>query len=67
LGALEKPEIDSPDVRATLETTSNLLRRLQNDADATACLVEVVDRADLRDGGISVTLRIEIPCSRAGE
>ena len=66
LETLEKSEIDSPDIRATLETTSNLLRRLQNEADATAGLVEVIDRAELRDDGISVTLRIQVPCSRAG-
>ena len=66
LETLEKSEIDSPDIRATLESTSNLLRRLQNEADATAGLVEVIDRAELRDDGISVTLRIQVPCSRAG-
>ena len=32
LEALEKSEIDSPDVRATLESTSNLLRQLQTDS-----------------------------------
>jgi len=64
LGA--KSEIDSPDVRATLESTSNLLRRLQNEADATACLAEIVGRAELRDDRISVTLGIQVPCSRAG-
>ena len=66
LEALEKSGIDSPDVRATLESGSNLFQRLQHEADATACLVEVVDRAELRDDGISVTLRIQVPCSRAG-
>ena len=40
LEALEKSEIDSPDVRATLESTSNLLRQLQIKADSMACLVE---------------------------
>jgi len=66
LNALEKSGIDSPDVRATLESTSNLLQQLQNEADAAACLVESIERAELRDDGISVTLRIEVPCSRAG-
>jgi site-specific DNA recombinase len=66
LEALEKSGVDSPDVRATLETTSTLLRQLQIEAEATACLVEVIDRAELRDDGISVTLRIQVPCSRAG-
>jgi hypothetical protein len=66
LEALEKSGIASPDVRATLESTSNLLRQLQIEAEATACLVEVIDRAELRDDGISVTLRIQVHCSRAG-
>jgi site-specific DNA recombinase len=66
LEALDKSEIDSPDVRATLESASNLFQRLQNEADAAACLAEVIDRAELRDDGISVTLRIQVPCSRAG-
>ena len=48
LEALEKSGVDSPDVRATLETTSTLLRQLQIEAEATACLVEVIDRAELR-------------------
>ena len=55
-----------PDVRATLESTSSLLRRLQTEGDSMACLTELIDRAELRDGGISVTLRIQVPCSRAG-
>jgi site-specific DNA recombinase len=65
LEALEKSEIDSPDLRATLESASNLFRRLQNEADATACLVEVVARVELRDEGVSVTLTIQVPCARA--
>jgi site-specific DNA recombinase len=65
LEALEKSEIDSPDVRATLESTSNLLRQLQIEADATGCF-EVIDRAQLRNDGISVTLRIQVPYSHAG-
>ena len=66
LEALEQSGIDSPDVRATLESVSNLVGRLQTEADASACLVDIVGRADLRDDGISITLRIEVPCSRAG-
>src|SRR5208337_2932981 len=38
LQELEKSGIDSPDVRATLESTSNLLRQLQIKADRMACL-----------------------------
>ena len=53
-------------MRATLESTSNLFRRLQNEADATACLQAIIGRAELCDDGISLTLSIEVPCSRAG-
>jgi DNA invertase Pin-like site-specific DNA recombinase len=66
LEALEKSGIDSPDVRTTLESAFNLFERLQNEADTAACLVELIGRVELRDDGISVTLSIEIPCSRAG-
>jgi DNA invertase Pin-like site-specific DNA recombinase len=63
---LEKSEIDSPDVRAALESASRLHDRLQNDWDAAACLVGLVGRVELSDDGISLTLGIEIPFSRAG-
>ena len=53
-------------MRATLESTSSLLRRLQTEGDSMACLTEVIDGVQLRDDGISVTLRIQVPCSRAG-
>lgn len=66
LATLEKSGIDSPDVRGTLESASNLLRQLQNEADTGACLVESIERAELHDDGISVTLRIGVPCSHAG-
>jgi site-specific DNA recombinase len=66
LEALEKSEIDSSDVRATLESTSNLLGQLQIEAGSMACLTDVIDRVHLRDDGISLTLRIQVPCSRAG-
>src|SRR5208337_451460 len=65
LEALEKSGIDSPDVRATLESASNLFRRLHSEADTADCLVESIERSELRDDGILVTLRIEVPCSRA--
>ena len=66
LEALEKSEIDSPDVRATSNRSSNLLRPIADRSRRRACLVEVIDRAELRDDGISITLRIQVPCSRAG-
>jgi DNA invertase Pin-like site-specific DNA recombinase len=66
LEALEKSGIDSPDLRATLESTSNLLQHLRIEADSMDCLNDLIDRVHLRDDGISVTLRILVPCSRAG-
>jgi site-specific DNA recombinase len=66
LEALEKSEIDSPDLRATLESGANLSRRLQNETDAAAALVEIVSKVEMRDDGIAVTLRIEVQCSHAG-
>ena len=62
---MRTPESIRP-VSATLESASNLSRRLQRETDAAASLVEIVRRAELRDDGIAVTLAIEVPCSRAG-
>jgi site-specific DNA recombinase len=66
LEALEKSGIDSPDVRATLESTSNLLRQLRIEGASMVSLTDVIDRVHLRDDGISVALGIQVPCSRAG-
>jgi hypothetical protein len=66
LEALEKSGLESPDVRATLELASNLVRRLQDEADGTASLGEIVSRVELSDDGIAVTLGIEAACSQAG-
>jgi site-specific DNA recombinase len=66
LEALEQSGVDSPDLRATLESASNFSRRLQNEAAAAAAVVEIVSKVALRDDGIMVTLRIEVQCSRAG-
>ena len=66
LEALEKSGIDSPDVRGTLESTSILSRRMENQTEVAACMVELIDRVELREDGISVTLNIQVPCSRGG-
>jgi site-specific DNA recombinase len=66
LEALETAEIDSPDVRATLESAAALFRRLENEGDAAACMVELIERVELRDDGISVAMKIQVPCSRIG-
>ena len=59
LETLENSGIDSPDIRATLESAASL-------AGTTECTGEVVSRAELRDDGISVTVKLDVPCSRAG-
>ncbi len=66
LEALEKSGLNSPDVRGTLESASNFVRRVQDEADATASFVEIISKVELRSDGIAVTLGIEVPCSRAG-
>lgn len=64
--ALQKSEIESPDTKATVESSAALSRRLAKEADRGACLVELIDRVELRDDGIAVTLGTQVPCSRAG-
>src|SRR4029077_20678728 len=49
LEALEKSGIDSPDLRTTLESASNFLRKLQNEADGAAALVQIVSKVEMRD------------------
>jgi hypothetical protein len=66
LEVLERSEVQAPDVRATIESTSALCRRLENEADTKPCMVELIDRIELRDDGVRVTLKIRVPCWRAG-
>jgi len=66
LEALEKSGIDSPDVTSVLASTANFRRRLENQTEVAACMAELIDRIQLRDDGISVTLKLHIPCSRGG-
>ncbi|MGA8058528.1 MAG: recombinase family protein, partial [Candidatus Binataceae bacterium] len=66
LEELERSEVQSADIRATIESISALCRRLENEANTKACMVELIDRIELRDDGVRVTLKIRVPCSRAG-
>jgi len=66
LQSLEQSEIDSPDVGALLESLSTFLKPENNQSAAAKSLDELIGRVQLRDDGISITLGIEIPCSRAG-
>ena len=53
-------------MRAALESASRLCDGLRHESDAGACLVGLIGRVELSGDGISLTLGIEIPCSRAG-
>jgi hypothetical protein len=55
-----------PDIIAIIESTSALSRRLENEADSKDCMVELVDRIELCDDGVAVTLEIRVSCFRAG-
>jgi len=66
LQSLEQSEIDSPDVGALLESLSTFLKPENNQLDEANSLDEIIGRVQLRDDGISITLGIEISCSRAG-
>jgi site-specific DNA recombinase len=66
LEALEKSGIESPDVSATIESASGLCRRLENEPDAASCMAELVERVEVCHDGISVTLKILVPCLHAG-
>jgi site-specific DNA recombinase len=66
LEVIERSQLQSPNLSGTLDANSALFRRLQNEADARACMAELVDRIELHDDGIRVTLKIQVPCSHAG-
>jgi DNA invertase Pin-like site-specific DNA recombinase len=66
LEMLERSGLQSPDISAAIESTFALSRRLENEADSKDCMVELVDRIELCDDGLRVTLKIRVPCSRAG-
>ena len=66
LEVLEWSWLQSLDIIAIIESTSALSRRLENEADSKDCMVELVDRIELCDDGVRMTLKIPVPCSRAG-
>ena len=61
LEALEKSEIDSPDVRATLESAADYGRRLMAQIDVAACLTDLVERVELLERGIRVSIKLPVP------
>jgi site-specific DNA recombinase len=66
LEALDQSGIESPDLRATLESSSSISSEVENESDAAASMPELIERVELRDDGIRLTLKIQIPCSRKG-
>jgi site-specific DNA recombinase len=47
LEALQRADLESPDLRATLESTSAFCRRLEDAAKVAACIAELVNRVEL--------------------
>ena len=66
LAVLEHSQFQSPNSRGTLDAASASCRRLQNEAEARACMAELIDRIALHDDGIKVALKIQVPCSHEG-
>jgi len=66
LEVIEHTQLKSPDIRATLDSSMVLCRRLQDEADERTCLAEIIDRIELCDDGIRVALKLTVPCSQAG-
>jgi len=66
LEVIEHSQLKSPDLRATLDCLIVFCRRLQDQADARTCMAEIIDRIELCDDGILVSLKLTVPCSQAG-
>ncbi|MDO8432458.1 MAG: recombinase family protein [Candidatus Binatus sp.] len=61
LEALEKSGIESPDVRAMLEAAADYGRRLIASIDVAACLTDLVERVELLEQGIRVSIKLSVP------
>ncbi len=66
LEVIEHSQLKSPDIRATLDSSIIYCRRLQDEADARTCMAEIIDRIELCDDGIRVTLKLTVACSQGG-
>jgi site-specific DNA recombinase len=66
LDVIERAQLKAPDIRGTLDSASVLCRKLQDQADARSCMAEIIDRIELCDDGIRVTLKLTVSCSQAG-
>jgi len=58
---LEKSEIQTTDVRATLETAADYSRRLGAQIDMEASLIDLVERVELLEQGIRVSIKLLVP------
>ena len=66
LEVIERSQLKAPDIRGTLDSSSVLCLRLQDQADARTCMSEIIDRIELCDDGLRVTLKLTVSCSQAG-
>lgn len=66
LEVIERAQLKAPDTRGTFDSASVLCLRLQDQADARTCLSEIIDRIELCDDGIRVTLKLTVSCAHAG-
>jgi hypothetical protein len=58
---LEKSELESPDVRATLESAADYGRRLTAQIDVEPCLADLVERVEVLEQGIRVSIKLPVP------
>ena len=63
---IERSQLKAPDIRATLDSSIVFCRRLQDEADARTYMAEIIDRIELCDDGIRVSLKLTVSCSQAG-
>jgi site-specific DNA recombinase len=66
LEVIEHSQLKSPDIRATLDSSTVLCRRLQDEAEARTCMAEIIERIELCDDCIRMVLKLTVPCSQAG-
>jgi hypothetical protein len=66
LEVIEGSQLQAPDIWGTFDSSSVFCLRLQDQVDARSCMSEIIDRIELCDDGIRVTLKLTVSCSHAG-
>ncbi|MDO8589227.1 MAG: recombinase family protein [Armatimonadota bacterium] len=61
LEALETSGIEYPDLRAMLEAAADYSRRLTASIDVAVCLADLVERVELLEHGIRVSIKLPVP------